>query len=106
MMDKNGPSQVLKDPRFKVIVRKKWRLSFALATSMTLIYVAFVLTIIFKPEWLRPTVSSGNPFNIGLLLTLIMILFIMGCMIGYVFFKRKDSHADIHQLIAEHEGRE
>jgi len=105
-MDKNSFKQVLKDPRFKVIVRRKWLLSFGLSASMTSIYALFVLVMIFKPEWLLPAVSAGNPFNIGLLLTLMMLLFIMGSMISYLFFKENDTHADIHKLIKEHEGRE
>ena len=104
-MDKNSFNQVLNDPRFKVIVRRKWLLSFGLSVSMTSIYALFVLVMIFKPEWLLPAVSAGNPFNVGLLLTLVMLLFIMVSMIGYLFFKENDGHADIHKLITEHEDR-
>ena len=106
MKDRGGWPQALKDPRFKAIVRKKWRLSFGLSLAMIFIYAAFVLVMVFKPEWLLPAVFTANPFNVGLLLTLIMLLFIMGSMIAYLFFKENDAHADIHQLIAEHHESE
>lgn len=102
MKDRNRWAQVLEDPRFKDIIRRKWLLGFGLSITMIIIYAAFVLVMILKPEWLLPEVFSANPFNFGLLLTLIMLLFIMGSMIVYLFFKGTDAHADIHQLIAEH----
>ena len=106
MRDRNGWPQVLQDPRFKIMIRRKWLLSFSLSLVMIFIYAAFVLAMILRPEWLMHAVFAANPFNFGMLLTLIMLLFIMGSMIGYLFFKETDAHADIHQLIAEHHESE
>jgi uncharacterized membrane protein (DUF485 family) len=106
MTGENSLALIHKDPRFKILIRRKWLLSFGLAVSMISIYVLFVLVMIFMPDWLLTAVSAGNPFNIGLLLTLLMLLFIMGSMICYLFFKENDTHTDIHKLIAEHEVRE
>lgn len=95
--------QVLKDPRFKSIVRRKWWLSFGLSTGMTSIYAVFVLVMIFKRSLLLRPVTSANPFNTGLMLTLVLLLIIIVSMFCYLLFKGNDTHDDIHNLIAEHD---
>lgn len=100
--EKNLNKLVLSDPRFKSIVSRKWRLSFGLSAGMTAIYAVFVLVIVFKRSWLLLPVTSANPFNTGLMFTLIMLLVIIVSMFCYLFFKGNDRHDDIHELVAEH----
>lgn len=102
-MEINSNKRVLSDPRFKSLVRKKWWLSFGLSIGMTSMYAAFVLVVIFKPEWLLLTVTAANPFNLGLTVSLVMMLIIIGSMLCYVFFKGNDTHDDIRKLIADHD---
>ena len=95
-------SQVVKDPRFTTIIRRKWLLNFGLSAAMMIIYAAYVLIMILAPQWLLPALSPSNPFNVGLLLTLILLLFIMVAMIGFLLLRGNDTHADIHRFIAQH----
>ena len=102
-MKQDSIKQVINDPRLKFIVRKKWRLSFALSAGMTAIYAAFVLVMVFKTAWLLPQVTSTNPFNTGLLLTFVMLVLIVSSMFCYLLFRGNDTHNDIHKLIAEYD---
>ena len=101
-MENTSYYRVHNDPRFKRILWKKWRLSFGLSISMIFLYLAFVLIMVFKPEWLLLPGTPANPFNIGLSITLGLLLFIMGSMFCYLLFKENETHDDIHNLIAEH----
>jgi len=100
--EKNSNKPVLNDPRFKSLVGRKWRLGFGLSAGMTGIYAVFVLVMVFKRSWLLLPVTSVNPFNTGLMLTLVMLLFIIVAMFCYLFFKGNDIHDDIQELISEH----
>jgi uncharacterized membrane protein (DUF485 family) len=97
---------LLNDPRFRKIIRKKWLLGFGLSAVMIFIYAAFVLIMVLKPEWLSPSIWADNPFNVGLLSSVLLLMLIMGSMFCYFLCTRNDTHSDIHKLIAEHENRE
>lgn len=98
--------QVLNDPRFREIIKKKLLLGLVLSVAMTSIYAAFVLIMVFRPDWMLPPISVSNPFNIGMLSSLLLLMLIMISMVCYFFFKGNDTHSDIHKLIDEYKSRD
>jgi len=88
------------------MIRKKWLLGFGLSAVMILIYAAFVLIMVLKPEWMLPPISADNPFNVGLLASVLLLLLVMGSMYCYLLFRGNDSHSDIRELIADREKGE
>lgn len=63
------------NPKFHELVRKRERLAWLLSLLMLSLYLAFILLIAFKPEWLGTRINSeqsmtwGIPIGIGLILS-------------------------------------
>ncbi len=68
-------AQIYANPKFHELVRKRERLAWVLSGTMLGLYLAFILLIAFKPEWLGTRINSeqpmtwGIPVGIGLILS-------------------------------------
>lgn len=62
-------------PKFQTLVRKRERLAWTLSALMLALYLAFILLIAFRPDWLgariRPEAPTtwGIPAGIGLIVS-------------------------------------
>ncbi len=72
-MDRNRIDHIEDDPHYMVLVKKRNRLVWSLASIMIAVYFCFILFIAFSPESLgRPlgdgVVTVGIPVGIGVIL--------------------------------------
>lgn len=54
------------NPKFHELVRKRERLAWILSGAMLGLYLAFILLIAFKPEWLGTRIDSAQPITWGI----------------------------------------
>jgi uncharacterized membrane protein (DUF485 family) len=63
------------NPKFQQLVRRRERLAWSLSAVMLSLYIAFILLVAFRPDWLgariRPEfpVTWGIPVGIGLIIS-------------------------------------
>ena len=97
--------KLLNDPRIRGQIRKKLILGFGLSAIMILVYAVFVLVMVFKPDIFLTVLTAGNPFNVGLLASIFLMVLIMVSMFLYLLLRGNDVHADLHNLITEIDDR-
>jgi uncharacterized membrane protein (DUF485 family) len=95
-MDEVQVEQILQNPKFKEMVRKKSKLSWTLTSIMLLIYVGFMLLVGYNKEFLLSSISGGvTTWGIPLGLGIIVLSFILCGVYSYIANNRLD------QLTAE-----
>lgn len=63
------------NPKFQRLVRRRERLAWSLSAMMLSLYIAFILLVAFRPEWLGARiwpefpVTWGIPAGIGLIIS-------------------------------------
>lgn len=77
-MDQNQVEQILRNPKFQKMVKKKSTLSWTLTVIMLVLYVGFMLLVGYNKEFLMSSFSGGvTTWGIPLGLGIIVLSFLL-----------------------------
>ncbi|CAI3143497.1 DUF485 domain-containing protein [Acinetobacter sp. IRS14] len=77
-MDQNQVEQILRNPKFQKMVKKKSTLSWTLTIIMLVLYVGFMLLVGYNKEFLMSSFSGGvTTWGIPLGLGIIVLSFLL-----------------------------
>ncbi|USP40673.1 DUF485 domain-containing protein [Acinetobacter sp. XS-4] len=77
-MDQNQVEQILRNPKFQKMVKKKSTLSWTLTIIMLILYVGFMLLVGYNKEFLMSSFSGGvTTWGIPLGLGIIVLSFLL-----------------------------
>ncbi|CAI3136789.1 DUF485 domain-containing protein [Acinetobacter calcoaceticus] len=77
-MDQNQVEQILRNPKFQKMVKKKSALSWTLTIIMLVLYVGFMLLVGYNKEFLMSSFSGGvTTWGIPLGLGIIVLSFLL-----------------------------
>ena len=84
-MDERQVEQILQNPKFKEMVRRKSMLSWTLTAIMLFVYVGFMLLVGYNKEFLMSSVSGGvTTWGIPLGLGIIVLSFVLCGVYSYI----------------------
>ena len=90
-MDEVQVEQILNNPKFKEMVRKKSTLSWTLTVIMLVVYVGFMLLVGYNKEFLLSSMSGGvTTWGIPLGLGIIVLSFVLCGVYSYIANNRLD----------------
>ncbi len=94
-MDERKVEQILQNPKFKEMVEKKSRLSWALTGIMLFAYVGFMLLVGYNKEFLLSSISGGvTTWGIPLGLSIIVLSFLLCGVYSYIANNKLDQLND------------
>lgn len=73
-MSADSYNKVKLNPNFQMLVKRRSRWAWGLATIILLMYFAFILLIAFAPQWLAQPVVAGSVITIGIPIGVLVIL--------------------------------
>lgn len=73
-MSADSYNKVKHNPNFQMLVKRRSRWAWGLATIILLMYFAFILLIAFAPQWLAQPVVAGSVITIGIPIGVLVIL--------------------------------
>lgn len=85
-------AQIYANTKFHELVRKRERLAWLLSFAMLALYLAFILLIAFKPEWLGTRIDSEQPMTWGIPLGIGLIL--SALVLTGIYVRRANSEFD------------
>lgn len=100
-MNENTNENLVDDERFRQIINKKQTFGFFMASIIIVSYLAFILIMAFKPEWILASIA-GTIFNFGFLMTILFLALVFIVMAVFVSKKSKDDNSDLHELMAKY----
>lgn len=90
-MDDSQVDQILRNPKFKEMVRRKSILSWTLTAIMLFIYVGFMLLVGYNKEFLGSSFSGGvTTVGIPLGLSIIVLSFLLCGVYSYIANNKLD----------------
>ena len=90
-MDERQVEQILQNPKFKEMVKKKSILSWSLTGIMLFVYVGFMLLVGYNKEFLLSSLSGGvTTWGIPLGLGIIVLSFLLCGVYSYIANNKLD----------------
>lgn len=90
-MDQSQVEQILRNPKFQKMVKKKSALSWTLTIIMLVLYVGFMLLVGYNKEFLMSSFSGGiTTWGIPLGLGIIVLSFVLCGVYSYIANNKLD----------------
>ena len=90
-MDQNQVEQILRNPKFQKMVKKKSALSWTLTIIMLVLYVGFMLLVGYNKEFLASSFSGGvTTWGMPLGLGIIVLSFLLCGVYSYIANNKLD----------------
>ncbi|MCQ1066149.1 DUF485 domain-containing protein [Acinetobacter baumannii] len=83
-MDQSQVEQILRNPKFQKMVKKKSALSWTLTIIMLVLYVGFMLLVGYNKEFLMSSFSGVTTWGIPLGLGIIVLSFLLCGVYSYI----------------------
>ena len=91
-MDERQVDAILRNPKFKEMVRRKSNLSWTLTAIMLFVYVGFMLLVGYNKEFLLSSISGGvTTWGIPLGLSIIVLSFVLCGVYSYIANNKLDA---------------
>ncbi|EEF79368.1 membrane protein [Methylophaga thiooxydans] len=100
-MSADSYNKVKRNPNFHMLVARRSRWAWGLATIILLMYFAFILLIAFAPQWLAQPVVAGSVITIGIPIGVLVILVAFVLTGVYVHKANTDFDQMTQQIISE-----
>lgn len=90
-MDSGGPDRILRNPKFKELVRARSSFAWTLSAVMLAIYFGFILLVAFAHDFLAMKVGGGVT-SLGIVLGVVVIL--SAFLLTGIYVRRANSRFD------------